>query len=161
MSAIPTSRELFRRIWSLSWPMVVYNLLEMTVGFVDLLMVRPFGPEATAAIGISRQITFLIEGAVIAIATGVITLVSQARFLQHESVSIVVSMGYGDAGVVWHQAPGVRRAPSLLVGLTDFLNRRGDCHAGGAEDGAAGPLGFAAEQEAFALVLDLDVLQGL
>ncbi|MCH7685228.1 MAG: MATE family efflux transporter [Planctomycetes bacterium] len=77
MSANPTNRELFRRIWSLSWPMVVYNLLEMTVGFVDLLMVRPFGPEATAAIGVSRQVTFLIEGAVIAIATGVITLVSQ------------------------------------------------------------------------------------
>jgi Na+-driven multidrug efflux pump len=77
LSANPTNRELFRRIWSLSWPMVVYNLLEMTVGFVDLLMVRPFGPEATAAIGLSRQITFLIEGAVIAIAIGVITLVSQ------------------------------------------------------------------------------------
>jgi Na+-driven multidrug efflux pump len=77
LSANPTNYELFRRIWSLSWPMVVYNLLEMTVGFVDLLMVRPFGPEATAAIGVSRQVTFLIEGAVIAISIGVITLVSQ------------------------------------------------------------------------------------
>lgn len=73
----PTNQELFQRIWSLSWPIVVYHVLEMTVGFVDFLMVRPFGPEATAAMGLSRQVTFLVEGAAIAIATGVITLVSQ------------------------------------------------------------------------------------
>ena len=72
------NRELFRRVWSLSWPMVVYNVLEMTVGLVDLFMVRPFGPAATAAIGVSRQLTFLVEASAIAISTGVITLVSQA-----------------------------------------------------------------------------------
>ena len=83
------------------------------------------------------------------------------RFLQHESVSIVVSTGYGDAGAVWHQAPGIRQAPSLLLGLTDSLNRRGNCHAGGSEDGAATPLGFATELETLSLVLDFHVLQGL
>ena len=73
----PTNQDLFRRIWSFSWPIIVYNILEMTVGFVDFFMVRPFGPEATAAMGLGRQVTFLVEGAAIAIATGVITLVSQ------------------------------------------------------------------------------------
>jgi len=29
----------------------------------------------------------------------------QTRFLQHESVSIVISTGYVDAIAVWHQAP--------------------------------------------------------
>ncbi|MCH7725163.1 MAG: MATE family efflux transporter, partial [Planctomycetes bacterium] len=77
MSFDSTDRSLLRRIWALSWPMVVYNALEMTVGLVDLLMVRPFGPAATAAIGLSRQVTFLVEASAIAIATGVITLVSQ------------------------------------------------------------------------------------
>jgi putative MATE family efflux protein len=56
---------------------VVYSLLETTVGLVDLWMVRSYGPTATAAIGLSRQVTFLVEAAAIAIATGVITLVSQ------------------------------------------------------------------------------------
>ena len=73
-----TDRGLLWRIWSLAWPMVVYNMLEMTVGLVDLVMVRSFGPSATAAIGLSRQVTFLVEAAVLAISTGVITLVSQA-----------------------------------------------------------------------------------
>ena len=57
---------------------MVYSLLEATMGLVDLLMVRQFGAAATAAIGVSRQVTFLVEAAAIAIATGVITLVSQA-----------------------------------------------------------------------------------
>ena len=30
----------------------------------------------------------------------------------------------------------IRQAPSLLLGLTDSLNRRGNGHAGGSEDGA-------------------------
>ena len=73
----PTDRLLFRRIWSLTWPMVLYNVLEMSVGLADLLMVRPLGPAATAAIGVSRQLTFLLEAAAVAISSGVITLVSQ------------------------------------------------------------------------------------
>ena len=82
------------------------------------------------------------------------------RFLQHASVTIVVSMGYVDAIAVWHQAPGGCQSPSLLHGLTDSLNRWGNCHAGGSEDGAAGALGFAAEAEMLCLVLDFHVLQG-
>ena len=37
------------------------------------------------------------------------------------------------------------KSSSVLLRLTDSLNRRGNCHAGGSEDGAAGPLGFGAE----------------
>lgn len=73
-----TDRALFRRIWGLSWPIVIYNVLELTVGMVDFLMVRPFGSSATAALGLSRQVTFLVEGAAVAISAGVIPLVSQA-----------------------------------------------------------------------------------
>ena len=92
----PTSHELFQRIWTLSWPIVICNLLEMTVGFVDFFMVRSFGPAATAAMGLSRQVTFLAEAAAIAIATGVITLVSQgigARTANQVS-SVVRQSGY-------------------------------------------------------------------
>jgi putative MATE family efflux protein len=73
----PADRALFRRIWGLTWPMIVYNVLEMTVGFVDLLMVRSLGAAATAAVGVSRQVTFLVEGSVVVISSGALTLVSQ------------------------------------------------------------------------------------
>ena len=72
--AAPT---MFRRIWSLAWPTVLYSLLELSLGLADLLMVRGLGQDATAAIGLTRQIGFLLEAAALALATGVITLVSQ------------------------------------------------------------------------------------
>ena len=67
----------YRRIWALAWPALVYSVLELSLGVADFLMVRGLGSEATAAIGLNRQITFLLESAALAVATGVITLVSQ------------------------------------------------------------------------------------
>ena len=67
----------YRRIWALAWPTLVYSVLELSLGVADFLMVRGLGSEATAAIGLNRQVTFLLESAALAVATGVITLVSQ------------------------------------------------------------------------------------
>ena len=67
----------YRRIWALAWPTLVYSVLELSLGTADFLMVRGLGSEATAAIGLNRQVTFLLESAALAVATGVITLVSQ------------------------------------------------------------------------------------
>lgn len=71
------SRGSYRRIWALAWPTLVYSVLELSLGVADFLMVRGLGAEATAAIGLNRQITFLLESAALAVAAGVITLVSQ------------------------------------------------------------------------------------
>jgi putative MATE family efflux protein len=68
---------MYRQIWALAWPTVLYSVLELSLGLADLIMVRGLGQEATAAIGLARQITFLLEATALAIATGVITLVSQ------------------------------------------------------------------------------------
>ena len=102
MSLHATDRDVFRRIWSLAWPTVVYSLLELSLGLADLLMVRSLGYEATAAIGLNRQITFLLEAAALALATGVITLVSQGvgagnrqqvDGVVHQSIRLVFLLG--------------------------------------------------------------------
>ena len=67
----------FRRIWSLAWPTLLYSVLELGLGVADLLMVRGLGHEATAAIGLTRQIAFLLEASALAVATGVLALVAQ------------------------------------------------------------------------------------
>ncbi len=64
-------------MWSLAWPTVVHSLLILTLGVADLIMVRSLGLEATAAIGLARQVTILVEGVIVALATGVIVQVSQ------------------------------------------------------------------------------------
>ena len=74
--AAPES-ALFRRIWSRAWPTLLYSVLELSLGAADLLMVRGLGHEATAAVGLTRQIAFLLEASALAVATGVLALVSQ------------------------------------------------------------------------------------
>jgi putative MATE family efflux protein len=86
----PIDRALCLRIWSLTWPMILANALEMTVGLVDLLLARPFGPAATATMGVSRQVTFVVESAASAITAGVLTLVSQEIGSQSNRVRAVV-----------------------------------------------------------------------
>lgn len=73
----PDGRRLLAQIWRLTWPTTVHSVLELTLGVVDLLMVRSFGEEATAAIGLSRQVTFLVAASAMAMSIGVVTLVSQ------------------------------------------------------------------------------------
>ena len=102
MTDSPSNRELAGRVWAMAWPTVLHSLLESSMGVVDLLMVRPLGANATAAVGIGRQVTFLVAAAAIAISTGVITLVSQSigagdqtrlRRIVWQSVMLVVVLG--------------------------------------------------------------------
>ncbi len=74
----PVDRKLYQRIWSLTWPLMMSNALDLAVGLIELRLVRPFGSSATAAMGVCRQVTFLVEGLAVAVTAGVITLVSQA-----------------------------------------------------------------------------------
>ena len=67
-----------RRVWNLSWPTVIWSGLEACLGLTDLVMVRSLGPEATAAVGVSRQVVFLTDSAAVAVAAGIIAVVSQA-----------------------------------------------------------------------------------
>ncbi|MFP6598533.1 MAG: MATE family efflux transporter [Candidatus Hydrogenedentota bacterium] len=62
----------------LALPTVAYNIIEMGLGLTDLFMVRSFGPAATAALGLNRQITFLFEAMILAVSVGVVTLISQS-----------------------------------------------------------------------------------
>jgi putative MATE family efflux protein len=53
------------------------NALELAVGLIELRLVRPFGPSATAAVGLGRQVTFLVEALAVAITSGALALVSR------------------------------------------------------------------------------------
>ena len=74
----PADRRLYQRIWSLTWPLMASNALDLALGLIDLWFVRPFGPPATAALAVGRQVTFLVEAVAVAVTSGAITLVSQA-----------------------------------------------------------------------------------
>ena len=97
-----------RLVFNLAWPVIVENLLQTAVGFVDLLMVSRLGAAAIAGVGISVQVLFVIFAAISAIATGTTVLVARftgarepanaARVLK-QSVLLGVALGVLLAGV--------------------------------------------------------------
>lgn len=70
--------SIYRQIIVLALPTAAFNIIEMGLGLTDLFMVRSFGPEATAALGINRQITFIFETMIFAVTVGVVALISQS-----------------------------------------------------------------------------------
>jgi putative MATE family efflux protein len=66
-------------VFTLAWRVIVEQLLQTALGFVDLLMVSRLGADAIAGVGASVQIVFIIIACISAIGTGTTVLV--ARFI--------------------------------------------------------------------------------
>ena len=70
--------EEFHQVWKIAWPIVLTNLLQVTVGIVDFKMVGTLGIEPIAAVGMSRQVMMFIMILMIAISGGSSVLVAHA-----------------------------------------------------------------------------------
>ena len=66
------------KVWRIAWPLILTNLLNVTVGIVDLKMVGTLGFESIAAVGMSRQVTMFIMVLMIAISGGSSVMVARA-----------------------------------------------------------------------------------
>ncbi len=73
---VPPSQVL-RHVWAIAWPVVVASLIDATEGLVDIYLVGLLGPAAISAIGMSRQIVFIVMVMAISITGGTRTLVAQ------------------------------------------------------------------------------------
>lgn len=111
-------RKLLGTIGNLAYPVVLANLLQATVGIVDIWMVSRLGTQATAAVGLSRQLIMIVIISVAGLAVGTRTMVAQftgARrpdmvtrvVVQSILVTFFVSVGTSLVGVVF--------GPLLLV----------------------------------------------
>lgn len=69
--------SIIRQVWFIAWPVVIASMLDATEGIIDLFMVGKLGPEAISAVGMSRQIVFVVMVVMMSISTGTRTLVAQ------------------------------------------------------------------------------------
>lgn len=69
--------EYGREVWCVAWPVVIASMLDATEGMVDIYMVGQLGPAAISAVGMSRQIVFVMMVMMMSISTGTRTLVAQ------------------------------------------------------------------------------------
>ncbi len=84
--------HLLRGLWSLSWPTVIYSLLESMVGIVDIYLASFLGEDAVAAIGFSRQIFLVLMIGTLSITTGTIAMISQSYGARcYDSASSIAS----------------------------------------------------------------------
>ena len=101
----------YHDLWVVAWPVILYSLLQWLVGAVDECMVGRLGKEALSAVGMSRQIIFLLMIVMMAVSTGTMTLTAQAhgagdRDLVNSAVrqgmwmALVVSAVMGTVGFV-------------------------------------------------------------
>ncbi|MEA2012022.1 MAG: MATE family efflux transporter [Verrucomicrobiota bacterium] len=70
--------NIIRQIYLMSWPNIILALLDTSQGLVDTLMVSKLGVSAISAIGLSRQILFIIMVAALGVTGGVIPIIAQA-----------------------------------------------------------------------------------
>lgn len=93
----------YREIWTLSWPVMLAQVLVSSVGLVDIAMVGRLGPDAVAAVGYASQFFNLAQSVLFAIGTACVALMARA-------------IGAGDR-------PGARvaLAASLMVALATSL----------------------------------------
>ncbi|MBN1672773.1 MAG: MATE family efflux transporter [Kiritimatiellae bacterium] len=71
-------RSEIQALLAIVWPLIVTNLLNVTVGIADMKMVGMLGVAPIAAVGMSRQIFMLILSLMIAITGGTSVLVAHA-----------------------------------------------------------------------------------
>ena len=70
-------RKLLSMVGNLAYPVVLANLLQATVGIVDIWMVSRLGTQSTAAVGLSRQLIMIVLISIAGLAVGTRTMVAQ------------------------------------------------------------------------------------
>lgn len=72
------SREMFPVIWALAWPTMVEQFLHTAVQYVDTAMVGSLGTRATAAVGATSTVNWLVGSTISALGVGFLAFISQS-----------------------------------------------------------------------------------
>ena len=65
-------------IFTLAWPTILEQILQTAVQYIDTMMVGSLGTDATAAVGSTVTINWLVNGTVAALGVGFLSYISQA-----------------------------------------------------------------------------------
>ena len=65
-------------IWSLAWPTMLEQLLQTSVQYIDTAMVGALGTAATAAVGSTGTLNWLINGTIAALGVGFLAYIAKA-----------------------------------------------------------------------------------
>ncbi|MBQ8137770.1 MAG: MATE family efflux transporter, partial [Clostridia bacterium] len=72
-------RHMLSTIFSLAWPTMLEEFMQTAVQYIDTAMVGQLGTEATAAVGATSTVNWLVGSTVSALGVGFLALIAQAR----------------------------------------------------------------------------------
>ena len=67
-----------RRMWRLSWPAIIEQILAIMVSYADTAMVGQIGAQASAAVGLTITVTWLVNSPLFAMGVGVLALIAKS-----------------------------------------------------------------------------------
>jgi len=79
MSWLESHLPIYRKVWKLSLPVILTNLLMTLVKFVDVFMVGRIGPVEIAAVGMANTIRLLVMVITFSVVAGSMALAAQAK----------------------------------------------------------------------------------
>ena len=72
------NQKLLKMIFYLAWPAVVEQALQTVVQYIDTAMVGRIDANASAAVGLSVTMTWVVNSALIAIGIGVLSCIAES-----------------------------------------------------------------------------------
>lgn len=80
------------KVWKIVWPIILTNILNVTVGIIDFKMVGVLGVNEIAAVGVSRQVINLLMVLMLAISGGTSVLIGRAYGAKdQEKISLIAA----------------------------------------------------------------------
>lgn len=76
--SLPANREMAAVILSLAWPTMLEQLMQTAVQYIDTAMVGSLGTAATAAVGATTTVNWLINSSVSALSIGFLSFIARA-----------------------------------------------------------------------------------
>lgn len=83
--------SMFPLIFSLAWPTMLEQLMQTAVQYIDTAMVGSLGTEATAAVGATTTVNWLIGSSVSALGVGFLAFISQALGAKDKDLALRAS----------------------------------------------------------------------
>lgn len=83
--------SMFPVIFTLAWPTMLEQLMQTAVQYIDTAMVGTIGTEATAAVGATTTVNWLISSSVSALGVGFLAFISQALGAKDKDLALRAS----------------------------------------------------------------------
>ncbi|MBP3399322.1 MAG: MATE family efflux transporter, partial [Erysipelotrichaceae bacterium] len=72
------NKEMILLIWSLAWPTMLEQAMQTAVQYIDTAMVGTLGTQATAAVGATSTVNWLVSSTVMALGIGFLAYIAKS-----------------------------------------------------------------------------------